>query len=132
MLKLFVCGCFFLCTSSLIAAEKEVIPASLAVGRAGEKATVEFIVQASNLLAHREEPICFLNSEENYKSKDNFTVVIFSEGLKKFQKAGIKNPAEHYKGKTLLVTGEIGLRRGQPQIIVEYVGQIEIIEQRGE
>ena len=112
--------------SSSFSAEREVIPAELAASRAGEKATVELTVEAGTLLKDRENPICFLNSMKNFRSQDNFTVVIFSEALEKFSKANISNPAEHFKNKKIHVTGEIGLRQGKPQIIVEYVGQIEI------
>lgn len=116
--------------SALPAAVPKVLSAENAAGRAGEKATVEFRVAAGTLLKDRESPICFLNSNRNYKANDNFTVVIFSEGLKKFQNAQIENPATHFQNKLIQVTGEIGLRQGKPQIIVEYVGQIEIVDEK--
>lgn len=119
------------CLNSALPAEvPKVLSPENAVGRAGEKATVEFRVEASTLLSDRESPICFLNSNRNFKSNDNFTVVIFSEGLKKFQKAQIDDPASHFRNKLIQVTGEIGLRQGRPQIIVEYVGQIEIVDEK--
>ncbi|MEZ5944265.1 MAG: hypothetical protein R3C18_22980 [Planctomycetaceae bacterium] len=107
----------------------DVIPADLAAGRAGEKATVEMHVESSRLLSDRAEPVCFLNSQKNYRDSRNFTVVIFSKALKKFAERDIENPAEFYANKNLRVTGEIGLRQGSPQMIVEYPGQIEVVEE---
>ena len=112
------------------AAEREIIPPTAAADRAGEKATVEFKVVAGTLLSDRESPICFLNSMKNFRSADNFTVVIFSEGLAKFKKVKIENPLEHFRDKTIRVTGVIGLRQGKPQIIVEYSEQIEIVDKK--
>lgn len=109
----------------------EVLDAAHAISRAGEKATIRYKVEGGTFL-DREQPICFLNSHKNYMADDNFTVVIFSEGLARFRKAGVPNPLEKYKGKTIQVSGVVGLRQGKPQIIVEYVGQIEEVEQRNE
>ncbi|MCA9030810.1 MAG: hypothetical protein KDA66_08380, partial [Planctomycetaceae bacterium] len=64
------------------------IPAELAAARAGEKATIEMRVESSRLLADRAEPVCFLNSQKNYRDSRNFTVVIFSKALKKFAEHG--------------------------------------------
>lgn len=112
------------------AAERKSIPPTAAAGRAGEKATIEFKVVAGTLLSDREDPICFLNSMKNFRSQNNFTVVIFSEGLAKFKKVKIDNPLEHFRDKTIRVTGVIGLRQGKAQIIVEYSEQIEIVEKK--
>jgi DNA/RNA endonuclease YhcR with UshA esterase domain len=70
---------------------------------------------------------CFLNSRENHRDKDNFTVVIFAPGLAKFAEAGIEDPAAHFKGKTIRVTGRIDLHREQPQIKVTLPEQIEVM-----
>lgn len=117
-------------TSISLAAERKSIPATAAAGRAGEKATVEFKVEAGTFLSDREDKMCFLNSMKNFRSQENFTVVIFSEGLEKFRKVKINDPYEHFRDKTIRVTGVIGLRQGKPQIIVEYSEQIEIVEKK--
>lgn len=123
--------CFVLMTPIQASAEaRKVIAPAEAAAFAGEKVTVEFMVEASSLLSDRESPICFLNSMKNFRSQDNFTVVIFSEGLVKFQRAKIEDPAEHFREKTIQVTGEVGLRQGKAQIVVEYPGQIEIVEKK--
>lgn len=118
--------------SFLQAENKPAIPPAAAVAHAGEKATVEFKVEAATFLSDRDDPICFLNSLKNFRSQDTFTAVIFSEGLAKFQRAGIPDPAAHFLGKTIQVTGVIGLRTGKAQIQLEYVGQIEIIDPKQE
>ncbi|UCD15010.1 MAG: thermonuclease family protein [Candidatus Omnitrophota bacterium] len=66
----------------------------------------------------------FLNFGYDYKT--DFTVVIFNDSLKYFQKERI-NPAVFYKGKTIAVSGRIREHNG-PQIIVNVPGQIEIYE----
>ena len=109
----------------------DAIAPDVATARAGEKATVKFRVESSKLL-EGDRPVCFLNSKKNHRDEDNFTVVIFSEALTKFQNAGTKNPAEHFYHRTIQVTGEIGLRQGKPQILVEYPGQIEIVSEEQE
>lgn len=106
----------------------EPISATEALGRAGEKATVQFKVESSRLLTDRERPLCFLNSRRNYRDDDNLTIVVYEEGLKRFKEKKIDNPAEHYYHKTIQVTGEIALRQGKPQIVIEYPDQIMIIE----
>ncbi len=116
--------------SEVFAAKPKAIPPEATTAYAGEKATVEFRVEAGTLLSDRDDPMCFLNSMKNFRSEDNFTAVIFSEGLEKFQRAGINDPAEQFRNKTIRVTGEIGLRQGKAQIIVEYVGQIEVVEKK--
>jgi len=110
------------------AAGAEPISATEALGRAGEKATVQFKVESSRLLMDRDRPLCFLNSRRNYRDDDNLTIVIYEEGLKRLKEKKIDNPAEHYHHKTIQVTGEIALRQGKPQIVVEYPDQIVIVE----
>ena len=73
---------------------------------------------------------CYLNSEEDFKHADNFTVFIAKEVKPKFQKAGIENPAEFYKGKTVHVSGTVVLFEKKPRIAVTEPAQIAIVKQK--
>jgi DNA/RNA endonuclease YhcR with UshA esterase domain len=91
-----------------------------------EKVTVKMEVKAANL----REGVCFLNSQEDFKDAKNFTVFISKEALPKFREAKIDDPAAHFKGKTILVTGKVTLYREKPQIAVEGPDQIKVEEMK--
>ena len=69
---------------------------------------------------------CYLNSRKDFRDDENFTVVIFSEGLESFADAGIADPAKQFRGKTIRVTGTVELYKDKPQIKVERADQIEL------
>ncbi len=92
----------------------------------GEEVVTEFEVKASKFV--KEKKICFLDSQQDHKSKENFAVIIKGdEALKRFAEAKIPDPAEHYRNKKIRVRGKVSLHRGQPQIVVESVAQIELL-----
>ncbi len=70
----------------------------------------------------------YLNSEEDYKDPKNFFVFISKDDIEKFKKAGIEKPDEHYKGKTIEVSGTVVLVKEKAQIKAEDPKQIKIIE----
>jgi thiol-disulfide isomerase/thioredoxin len=70
---------------------------------------------------------CFLNSKGNHLDDDNFTAVILGPGLRRFERAGVADPFEHFKGRAVRVTGVISLHKGRPQIVVQVPGQIELL-----
>ena len=78
----------------------------------------------------RKSGTIFLDSKarEYYK---HFTVVIFSDTVKKFQKMGIE-PEEYYLNKRIRVTGKVEFyKKGRyryPEIIVRDPSQIEVIK----
>jgi acetyl esterase/lipase len=102
------------------------IPAANAKDHLGETATVEMTVQASKSTDNRKT--IYLDSEPNFSDEKNFTVIISFDHAKAFADAGIANPAEHYKGKTLRVTGTIIREMDQTRIHAENPGQIKIVE----
>lgn len=55
-------------------------------------------------------------------------IVINEEGAVRFKKAGIDEPAGHFKGKTIRVTGTIILFKNQHRIVVSDPAQIRIVE----
>ena len=71
--------------------------------------------------------VCFLNSKKDHRDEDNFTVVIFKDGLERLKGDGIENPAEHFLDATIRVRGVIEKRDGRPQIVVEEPGQIVVV-----
>jgi len=70
---------------------------------------------------------CFLNSKRDHLEEDNFTAVILGPGLRRFGRAGIDDPFEHFRGRAVRVTGVISLHKDRPQIVVEVPGQIELL-----
>jgi DNA/RNA endonuclease YhcR with UshA esterase domain len=72
----------------------------------------------------------FLNSEENYRDDKNFTIFLDKDALEKLKKAKIDDPAAHYKGKTIRVTGTVKLYRDKPEIAVTEPDQIQVVEKR--
>jgi len=85
--------------------------------------TVQFTVMSS----HDSGKAIFFNSETNYQSSNNFTVVIFYSSKNTFIKAGIENPAQYYLHKTIQVRGKIQKYQGKPEIIVSSPTSISIL-----
>jgi DNA/RNA endonuclease YhcR with UshA esterase domain len=68
----------------------------------------------------------FLNSSADFRAKDYFTVML--RAPEAFKAKGIDDPGAYFKGKTVRVTGTVALFREAPQIVVEDVGQISVVE----
>lgn len=113
-------------TPMSVAALGPPVPVALAdvAANVGKHAAVEFVVLSGNKLESGR--MAFLNAKENFRDADNFTVVINTEGLKKFEAAGISNPSEHFHGKRIRATGVIADRSGARQIIVSEPASIEL------
>jgi hypothetical protein len=110
--------------AAAIAPVEAVTPAE-AVAHAGEECTVELVVAAARKLPGKD--VCFLNSKKDHRDEDNFTVVIFKDGLERLKGDGIENPAEHFLDAMIRVRGVIEKRDGRPQIVVEEPGQIVVV-----
>ncbi|MBL9123324.1 MAG: hypothetical protein JNG90_06795 [Planctomycetaceae bacterium] len=95
-----------------------------AAAHVGAKCVVEMEVRSSR---RGENPIVFLNSEEDFRVDRNFTVVIFEAGLERFRDQGVTDPAAHFAGKRIRVTGTIEEFKGRPQIRADQPRQIEIV-----
>jgi DNA/RNA endonuclease YhcR with UshA esterase domain len=105
------------------AVSKPVTPAE-AAKLIDKKVTVEMAVKSTG----KSRGVFFLNSEEDYRSESNFTAFINATGAKRFHEAKIDDPAAHFKGKTVRVTGTVTLYRDKPEIVVEDPKQVEIVE----
>jgi hypothetical protein len=94
-----------------------------AAKKVDEKCTVEMEVKSTG----KAEGVFFLNSKENYRASDNFTVFINKAGAATLKEAKIDDPAAHYKNKTIRVTGMVKLYRDKPEIVVEKADQIQVV-----
>lgn len=98
-----------------------------AAKKVGETVTIEFAVKSTGQT--RDKSRVFLNSIEN-RDKDNFTIVLDMKAVEAGLKAaGVADPREHYKGKTIRVTGAVALFRDSPQIVVTEATQIAVVGQ---
>jgi alkaline phosphatase D len=95
-----------------------------AATKVNEKVILEMSVKGTGKSGDR----VFLNSG-NFRDADNFTVVLdMRKAGDGFKAAGLTDPASHFKGKMVKVTGTVSLFREKPQIVVEDAGQIAIVE----
>jgi hypothetical protein len=126
-----VVGCvavIFLAVSVVEAAreDKALSPAE-AIKMVDKEVTVQMVVRSSkNALAQRHE--IYLDSEENFRDEKNLAVVITEEGAGKFKDAGIDDPAEHFRGKTIRVTGTVIRKDDRPRIEITDPKAIRLIE----
>jgi DNA/RNA endonuclease YhcR with UshA esterase domain len=108
------------------AGDKDAKPISpeVAAKKINEQCTVEFQV----LSVGTSNGAYFLNSKEDFRDKDNFTVFINKEGADSLKKAKIEDPVAHFKGKTVQVNGTVKLYKDRPEIILEKAEQIKVVE----
>jgi hypothetical protein len=107
-------------------ATEKVIPAGEVHNHVGKECTAEMTVKASKNAIPRHT--YYLDSEEDFHDDKNLSVVIDYDNAPKFQKAGIDDPAEYYKGKTIRVTGKVTKEDDQVRIRVEDPKQIKVVE----
>jgi DNA/RNA endonuclease YhcR with UshA esterase domain len=94
-----------------------------ALHRVGQKVVVEMKVQATG--QPKGGGRLFLNSEKDFRSDQNFTIVLNATAMKsKWAKA----TGETFKDKVIRVIGTVSEYRGSPQIQVDDESQLEIVE----
>jgi DNA/RNA endonuclease YhcR with UshA esterase domain len=98
-----------------------------AINRVNERVTVEMLVKAAKNCPHCSQ--IFLDSEEDHHDPKNFAVAVTETGKSKFEEAKIDDPASHFQGKSIRVTGVVTVKDQQPQIEVDDTGQIEVVAQ---
>lgn len=86
---------------------------------AGKEATVRFFVRK----AQEAEKRIVLNSRNDFRDPDNFTVVIFREDAVQFS----GSPGDLFLNRTIDVSGSISLYDGRLEIIVRSPSQIRIV-----
>jgi DNA/RNA endonuclease YhcR with UshA esterase domain len=97
-----------------------------AANRINEQVTVEMLVKAA-----KNCPYCsqiFLDSEEDHHNPNNLAVAVTETGKPRLKDIGINDPAGHFKGKLIRVTGVVTLKDHRPQIDVDDPRQIEVVE----
>ncbi|HEX4590705.1 MAG TPA: TIGR03067 domain-containing protein [Gemmataceae bacterium] len=101
--------------------------APLTPAEAAKKVNEQVTVQMDVKAASGRDRYCFLNSENNFRDPKTFTVYINRDALKKFKDAEITDPAGHFKGKTVQVTGKVVLYNNRPEIVVSGPEAIKIV-----
>ncbi len=97
-----------------------------AANRVNEQVTVEMLVKATKNCLHCSQ--IFLDSEEDHHDPDNLAVAVTGVGKAKFREAMIDDPAGHFKGKIIRVTGIVMLKENRPAIEVDDPRQIEVVK----
>jgi alkaline phosphatase D len=112
-------------TGAAVAAERPKLPEGVltpaeAAKKVGEKVTVQYAVASAGGQVNT-----YLNSEKDFRSKDNFAVVLTPKGRTgKWEKA----TAATFVGQTVRATGTVRLNRDAPQLEVTDEKQLEIVE----
>ena len=114
-------------SSSLLADDAKPLSTDDAAKMVDKKVTVEMEVKSS---AQARTGIVFLNSMMNRNDGKNFVIVIKKDSVEKFKKAINAEPKDHYKGKTIQVTGTVTQYMNKPQIEVSEPDQIKVVEKK--
>ena len=110
-----------------LAAEGKPLTPVEASKQAGKTVTVEMVVKAAKDRLEKRGEI-YLDSETDFKDEENFAVVITRDGAASLKKAGINNPAEHFKDKKIRATGTVKEVDKVPRIEIDDAGQIRLVE----
>lgn len=102
-----------------------VVPASEAKHHVDQEVTVEMEVRATG--RSRKDNLLFLNTHENYRSNENFAVVMTPEAQKAFATGGITDPEKHYFRKVIRVTGKIRHFKSITDMHVDKPTQIKVV-----
>ncbi|HEY2787518.1 MAG TPA: acetylxylan esterase [Fimbriiglobus sp.] len=89
----------------------------------GKRITVRMAVRsAKDRLEHHGE--IYLDAEKDFKDTKNFAVVITKAGAVSLKAAGIADPAEHFRDKTIHATGTVKVVQDVPRIEIDDAKQI--------
>lgn len=69
----------------------------------------------------------FLNSQTDFRNETNFAIFIPNLALASFKEAGIADPGEYYKGKTILASGTVTISQGRPILRADKANQIKLV-----
>ena len=115
--------------SSFAADEQKPLGPVEARKQVGKEITVEMEVKAAKDRLEKRGEI-YLDAEENFKDEKNFAIVITKTGAAKLKEAGIDDPADHFKGKTIRATGTVKEVDGVPRIEIDVAKQIRVVERK--
>ena len=120
-----------LLTADLHADEKKPLPVIRPADVAkhvNEKCIVEMEVKSVG--KSNDGKLIFLNSEESFKDKANFGVVIDVAAAEKLKEAKITDPYAYFQKTKVRVTGTITLYKERPQIRIDGADQIQVLEKK--
>ena len=95
--------------------------------KVGDKVTVEMTVQAAKDRLEKRGEI-YLDAEQDFRDEKNFAVVITRTGAASLKKAGIGDPAQHFKDKKIRATGTVKEADKVPRIEIDDAAQIKLAE----
>jgi DNA/RNA endonuclease YhcR with UshA esterase domain len=127
--RLFVLASLVVCASVALAADDKPLGPVEARKKVGKKITVEMTVKAAKDRLEKRGEI-YLDSEEDFKDEKNFAVVITKKGAESLKKAGIDDPAGHFKGKKIRVSGTVKEVSDVPRIEIDDAKQIRLAEKK--
>lgn len=93
----------------------------------GKEVTVKMEVKAAKDRLEKRGEI-YLDAEENFRDEKNFAVVITKKGAASLKDAGIADPADYFKGKTIRATGTVKAVDGVPRIEIDDAKRIAVAE----
>jgi hypothetical protein len=123
---LFLPAVVLLLAAAAAADEPKVITPAEARDHLDQVCSVEYVVKSGRLLSG--QGVCFLNSEDDHRSPENFTAVIYSAGLAEFEQQNIGDPSDYFRAKKIRVTGKIALHQDKLQIVVTEAKQIALVK----
>ena len=97
-----------------------------AANRINEQVTVKMTVRAAKNCGRCSQ--VFLDSEGDHRDARNMAITLTNAGKARFKELSIDDPALHFKGKTIRVTGVVTVKAGHPQIEVDDPRQIEVVD----
>jgi DNA/RNA endonuclease YhcR with UshA esterase domain len=106
------------------AAGDDIVSLEEAAKRVNKDVTIEFVVKATGKSKAGDK--VFLNSEADFKSEKNFTVLLTKAALTEMKKDSIDDAAAYFKGKKVQVYGTVKLYKDRPEIAIEKAGQITL------
>jgi hypothetical protein len=123
--SLLVTTAFFLVSGLLPADEPAPLSPVEARKKVGDTITVEMkVATAKDRLEKRGE--IYLDAELDFRDEKNFAVVITKTGAAKLKEAGIADPADHFRDKTIRATGKVKVVDDVPRIEIDDAKQIRI------
>jgi DNA/RNA endonuclease YhcR with UshA esterase domain len=109
------------------AAEGKPLSPAEARKQVGKEVTVEMTVQAAKDRLEKRGEI-YLDSETDFRDEKNFAVVITRDGAASLKRAGIDDPAGHFKGKKIRAKGTVKEVDRVPRIEIDNARQIRLVE----
>ena len=110
----------------LLADDAPPLTAPEARKKVGDTITVEMkVATAKDRLEKRGE--IYLDAELDFRDPKNFAVVITKTGAASLKAAGIADPAEHFRDKTIRATGKVTVVDEVPRIEIDDAKQIRTV-----